>query len=115
MKKLIPVLIALFISVTISAQSKEEKIAKKRTEELKKAITLSPEESEKIYTLLFTKEKQVSALRVKFKKEPKNIKAGIKQLNIATNRKIKDLIGKEKMNKSNAYFKAKRESAKKKA
>lgn len=108
MKNLITLLTVLFITTSISAQSKEEKLAKNRTDELVDVLSLDKEETEKVYSVLLEKEKEVTILREKHKGDKESYKAGNKALNKTYNRKMKDFLGGERMSKMHAYYKAKR-------
>ncbi len=66
-----------------------------------------------IYQILLNKEKQFTILRKEHKGDKKALKAALKPVNQTTNRKIKDIIGAERMKDVSKYLTAKREANKK--
>ena len=52
MKHIFTTIVLLFIKISISAQSKEEKKAQKRTDEIVKVLSLDEEETLKVYEAL---------------------------------------------------------------
>ena len=113
MKRIITTTILLFITVSISAQSIEEKKAQKRTEEVAKVLSLDNEETVKVYEALLANEKKITVLKEKHKDNQETFKAEMKVLSRATNRIMKDFLGGERMQKMHAHFRAKRENSKK--
>ena len=113
MKRIITTTILIFISVSISAQSIEEKKAQKRTDEVAKVLSLDNEETVKVYEALLAKEKKITVLKEKHKDDQETFKAEMKVLSRATNRVMKDFLGGERMQKMHAHFRAKRENSKK--
>ena len=113
MKHIITSIVLLFITFSVSAQSKEEKKAQKRTDEIVKVLSLDKEETVKVYEALLAKEKKITVLKEKHKDNNETFKAEMKVLNKATNRVMKDFLGGERMMKMHAHFKAKRENSKK--
>ena len=113
MKHIITLIVLLFITVSVSAQSKEEKKAQNRTDEIVKVLSLDKEETVKVYEALLAKEKKITVLKEKYKDNQETFKAEMKVLNRATNRVMKDFLGGERMMKMHAHFKAKRENSKK--
>ena len=113
MKHIITSIVLLFITVSVSAQSKEEKKAQNRTDEIVKVLSLDKEETVKVYEALLAKEKKITVLKEKYKDNQETFKAEMKVLNRATNRVMKDFLGGDRMMKMHAHFKAKRENSKK--
>jgi len=113
MKHIFTTIVLLFITISISAQSKEEKKAQKRTDEIVKVLTLDKEETLKVYEALLAKEKKIIVLKDKHKDNQETFKAEMKVLSRATNRVMKDFLGGDRMTKMHAHFKAKRENSKK--
>ena len=113
MKHIITSIVLLFITFSVSAQSKEEKKAQNRTDEIVKVLSLDKEETVKVYEALLAKEKKITVLKEKHKDNNETFKAEMKVLNKATNRVMKDFLGGERMMKIHAHFKAKRENSKK--
>ena len=113
MKHIITSIVLLFITVSVSAQSKEEKKAQNRTDEIVKVLSLDKEETAKVYEALLAKEKKITVLKEKHKDNQETFKAEMKVLTKATNRVMKDFLGGERMMKMHAHFKAKRENSKK--
>ena len=113
MKHIITSIVLLFITVSVSAQSKEEKKAQKRTDEIVKVLSLDKEETAKVYEALLAKEKKITVLKEEHKDNKETFKAEMKVLTKATNRVMKDFLGGERMMKMHAHFKAKRENSKK--
>ena len=62
MKHIITSIVLLFITVSVSAQSKEEKKAQNRTDEIVKVLSLDKEETVKVYEALLAKEKKITAV-----------------------------------------------------
>ena len=113
MKHIITSTVLLFITVSVSAQSKEEKKAQNRTDEIVKVLSLDKEETAKVYEALLAKEKKITVLKEKHKDNQETFKAEMKVLTKATNRVMKDFLGGERMMKMHAHFRAKRENSKK--
>ena len=113
MKHIITSIVLLFITVSVSAQSKEEKKAQNRTDEIVKVLSLDKEETVKVYEALLAKEKKITVLKEKHKDNQETFKAEMKVLTRATNRVMKDFLGGDRMMKMHAHFKAKRENSKK--
>jgi len=112
MKRLLTTTLILFITVTISAQSKAEKKAQDRSDEIAQVLSLNKTEKGQVYDILLEKENEVSVLRKKFKADKVSLKAEVKTLNPGYNRKLKDLLGGENMKKIHAHFKAKKKASK---
>ena len=113
MKHIITSIVLLFFTFSVSAQSKEEKKAQNRTDEIVKVLSLDKEETVKVYEALLAKEKKITVLKEKHKDNNETFKAEMKVLNKATNRVMKDFLGSESMQKIHAHFRAKRENSKK--
>ena len=80
MKLIITTITLLFITVSISAQSAEEKKAQKRTDEIVKVLSLDKEETLKVYEALLAKEKKITVLKEKHKDNQETFKAEMKVL-----------------------------------
>lgn len=113
MKHFITSIVLLFITVSISAQTKEETKAQNRTDEIVELLSLNKDETLKVYEALLAKEKKITILKEEYKDNQETFKAEIKMLNRATNRVMKDFLGGESMQKIHAHFRAKRENSKK--
>ena len=113
MKHIITSIVLLFITVSISAQTKEETKAQNRTDEIVELLSLNKDESLKVYEALLAKEKKITILKEEYKDNQETFKAEIKMLTRATNRVMKDFLGGESMQKIHAHFRAKRENSKK--
>ena len=113
MKHFITSIVLLFITVSISAQSKEETKAQNRTDEIVELLSLNKDETLKVYEALLAKEKKITILKEEYKDNQETFKAEIKMLTRATNRVMKDFLGGESMQKIHAHFRAKRENSKK--
>lgn len=113
MKHFITSIVLLFITVSISAQSKEETKAQNRTDEIVELLSLNKDETLKVYEALLAKEKKITILKEEYKDNQETFKAEIKTLTRATNRVMKDFLGGESMQKIHAHFRAKRENSKK--
>ena len=113
MKHIITSIVLLFFTFSVSAQSKEEKKAQNRTDEIVKVLSLDKEETVKVYEALLAKEKKITVLKEKHKDNNETFKAEMKVLNKATNRVMEDFLGGESMQKIHAHFRAKRENSKK--
>ena len=113
MKHFITLIVLLFITVSISAQTKEETKAQNRTDEIVELLSLNKDETLKVYEALLAKEKKITILKEEYKDNQETFKAEIKMLTRATNRVMKDFLGGESMQKIHAHFRAKRENSKK--
>ena len=113
MKHFITSIVLLFITVAISAQTKEETKAQNRTDEIVELLSLNKDETLKVYEALLAKEKKITILKEEYKDNQETFKAEIKMLTRATNRVMKDFLGGESMQKIHAHFRAKRENSKK--
>ena len=80
MKHIFNTIVLLFITISISAQSKEEKKAQKRTDEIVKVLSLDKEETLKVYEALLAKEKKIIVLKDKHKDNQETFKAEMKVL-----------------------------------
>ena len=107
MKHIITSIVLLFITVSISAQTKEETKAQNRTDEIVKLLSLNKDEALKVYEALLAKEKKITILKEEYKDNQETFKAEIKGLTKATNRVMKDFLGGESMQKIHAHFRAK--------
>ncbi|RPG78315.1 MAG: hypothetical protein CBC95_006855 [Crocinitomicaceae bacterium TMED135] len=113
MKHFITSIVLLFITVSISAQTKEETKAQNRTDEIVELLSLNKDETLKVYEALLAKEKKITILKEEYKDNQETFKAEIRMLTRATNRVMKDFLGGESMQKIHAHFRAKRENSKK--
>ncbi len=113
MKRLLTTVLVLFITISISAQSKAEQKAQDRTDEIEQVLSLNKTEKEKVYTILLEKENEIAILREKHKDDKEVLWAEIKKINPIYNRKLKDFLGKERMGELNTHNRAKREASKK--
>lgn len=113
MKHFITSIVLLFITVSISAQTKEETKAQNRTDEIVELLSLNKDETLKVYEALLAKEKKITILKEEYKDNQETFKAEIKMLTRATNRVMKDFLGGKSMQKIHAHFRAKRENSKK--
>lgn len=113
MKHIITSIVLLFITVSISAQTKEETKAQNRTDEIVKLLSLNKDEALKVYEAILAKEKKITVLKEEHKYNKETFKAKMKVLTKATNRVMKDFLGGESMQKIHAHFRAKRENYKK--
>jgi hypothetical protein len=89
MKHIITSIVLLFITVSISAQTKEETKAQNRTDEIVKLLSLNKDEALKVYEALLAKEKKITILKEEYKDNQDTFKAEIKGLTKATNRVMK--------------------------
>jgi len=112
MKRLLTTTLILFITLSISAQSKAEKKAQDRTDEIEQVLSLNKTEKEKVFAILLEKESKITILKKTLEDNKDELKAEIKKLNPLYNRKLKDLLGGENMETIHAHFKAKRKTPK---
>ena len=103
MKHFITSIVLLFITVSISAQTKEETKAQNRTDEIVELLSLNKDETLKVYEALLAKEKKITILKEEYKDNQETFKAEIKMLTRATNRVMKDFLGGESMQKIHAH------------
>ena len=112
MKKIFMLFVGLFLTYSVSAQSKVANVVKQRTEELTEVLQLTESEKTQVHSILLEKELKTAALRKEYKSDPATKKAKIKEINPIYNRQLKNVIGKERMTKYNAYKKSKRKKSK---
>ena len=67
MKHFITSIVLLFITVSISAQTKEETKAQNRTDEIVELLSLNKDETLKVYEALLAKEKKITILKEEYK------------------------------------------------
>ena len=107
MKKIYTLLIGFFLACTLNAQSKAEIFAKENTEKLSEILEFTEAEYIQVYDILVEKETEFNVLRKKYKDDKDTLKAEIQKLNPIYNRRLKDILGQERMIKYHDYFKAK--------
>ena len=107
MKKLYLLLLGFVITGSVNAQSRAENFAKENTEKLSEILQFTESENVQVYDILVEKETEFNILRKKYKDDKDALKAEIQKLNPIYNRRLKDILGKERMEKYHNYFKAK--------
>ena len=107
MKKIYLLLFGVLLTSALNAQSKVETFAKENTENLSEILEFTEAEYTQVYEILVEKETEFNVLRKKYKDDKHTIKAEIEKLNPIYNRKLKDILGQERMIKYHDYFKAK--------
>ena len=107
MTKVFLVFLGLIIASPINAQSKAEIFAKENTEKLSEILEFTEAEYTQVYDILVEKETEFNVLRKKYKDDKGTLKAEIQKLNPIYNRRLKDILGQERMIKYHDYFKAK--------
>ena len=107
MTKVFLVFLGLIITSPINAQSKAEIFAKENTEKLSEILEFTETEYTQVYDILVEKETEFNILRKKYKDDNDTLKAEIQKLNPIYNRRLKDILGQERMIKYHDYFKAK--------
>ena len=113
MKKVYLLLLGFVLTCSVNAQSKAEVFAKENTEKLSQILEFTETENVQVYNILVEKETEFNALRKKYKGDKDAIRAETEKLNPIYNRRLKDILGKERMKKYHDYFKAKWEAWKK--
>ena len=107
MKKIYLLFIGFVITGSANAQLRAENFAKENTEKLSEILQFTETENVQVYNILVEKETEFNAIRKKFKGDKDAIRAEIEKLNPIYNRRLKDILGKERMKKYHDYFKAK--------
>ena len=107
MKKVYLLLLGFILTCSVNAQSKAEVFAKENTEKLSQILEFTETENVQVYNILVEKETEFNVIRKKFKGDKDAIRAEIEKLNPIYNRRLKDILGKERMKKYHDYFKAK--------
>ena len=107
MKKVYLLLIGFILTCSVNAQSKAEVFAKENTEKLSEILEFTETENVQVYDILVEKETEFNVIRKKFKGDKDAIRTEIEKLNPIYNRRLKDILGKERMKKYHDYFKAK--------
>ena len=100
-------MLGFLIASSVNAQSKAEIFAKENTEKLSEILQFTETENIQVYNILVEKETEFNVLRKKLKGDKDAIRAEIEKLNPIYNRRLKDILGKERMKKYHDYFKAK--------
>ena len=107
MKKVYLLLFGFLLTCSVNAQSKAEIFAKENTEKLSEILQFTETENTQVYNILVEKETEFNVIRKKYKGDKDAIRAEIEKLNPIYNRRLKDILGKERMKKYHDYFKAK--------
>jgi hypothetical protein len=107
MKKTYLLLFGFLLTCSVNAQSKAEIFAKENTEKLSEILQFTETENVQVYDILLEKETEFNVLRKKLKGDKDAIRAEIEKLNPIYNRRLRDILGKERMKKMHDYFKAK--------
>ena len=107
MKKIYLLLFGFILTSALNAQSKAEIFANENTEKLSEILEFTEAEYTQVYDILFEKETEFNVLRKKYKDDKDTLRAEIEKLNPIYNRRLKDILGKERMKKYHDYFKAK--------
>jgi hypothetical protein len=107
MTKAYLLLFGFLLTYSVNAQSKAEIFAKENTEKLSEILQFTETENVQVYDILLEKETEFNVLRKKYKGDKDAIRAEIEKLNPIYNRRLKDILGKERMKKMHDYFKAK--------
>ena len=107
MKKVYLLFFGFILTYSINAQSKAENFAKKNTEKLIEVLQLTKTENVQVYDILLERENEFTVLRKKYKDDKNTLRAEIEKLHPIYNRKLKDILGKERMKKYHDYFKSK--------
>ena len=107
MKKVYLLLLGFLLTYSVNAQSKAEVFAKENTEKLSEILEFTETENVQVYNILVEKETEFNVLRKKYKGDKGAIRAETEKLNPIYNRRLKDILGKERMKKYHDYFKAK--------
>ena len=107
MKKVILLFIGFIITNNINAQPRAEVYAKENTEKLSEILEFTEAEYTQVYDILVEKETEFNVLRKKYKDYKDKLNSEIQKLNPIYNRRLKDILGQERMIKYHDYFKAK--------
>ena len=107
MKKLFLLFVGIIITASINAQTKAEIFAKENTEKLSEILEFTEAEYTQVYDILVEKETEFNVLRKKYKDDKDTLEAEKQKLNPIYNRRLKDILGQERMIKYHDYFKAK--------
>jgi hypothetical protein len=106
----------LFISTSVfatSASDKAVKAAEKKTADYVQVVKLNGNEQAQVYKILLAKEQNTLLARQEHKGDKEAFKAATKPFNKKSNRQIKDIIGKDKMQKMNQFYKTQKAASKK--
>ena len=106
MTKVFLAFLGLIITSPINAQSKAEIFAKENTEKLSEILEFTRAEYTQVYDILVEKETEFNVLRKKYKNYKDTLNTKIQRLNPIYNRRLKDILGQDKMIKYHDYFKA---------
>ena len=107
MKKVFLLFLGFIITNPVNAQSKAEIFAKENTEKLSEILEFTKAEYTQVYDILVEKETEFNVLRKKYKNYKDTLNTEIQRLNPIYNRRLKDILGQDKMIKYHDYFKAK--------
>ena len=106
----------LFISTSVfatSASDKAVKVAEKKTADYVQVVKLNGNEQAQVYKILLAKEQNTLAAKTEHKGDKEAFKAATKPFTKKANRQIKDIVGKDKMQKMNQFYKTQRAENKK--
>ena len=114
MKKSIFTIVVLLLTVSMAAQKgNPEKSSKRVADEMTKVLSLTDDESAKVYEIQLDKFKRNQAIKAKNGGDKEKSKAEIKKVTSNTQDNLIDVFGKEKMSAWKAHVKANKKKKKK--
>ena len=104
MKSVFTILV-LFLTISISAQGKAEKSAKKAADNMTEVVGLKETQSKQVYEIQFNKFTKGLVIKEANADDKETIKAELKVLNKGAQKEIEAVIGVEKMKQWKQYLK----------
>ena len=104
MKSIFTILV-LFLTISIAAQSKAEKPAKRLAGKMTEVLVLNDSESKQVYEIQLSKFKQAKAIKADSGDDKEKAKAEKKVLNNKTQKELQAVVGEEKMKQWKKYMK----------
>ena len=96
-------ILALFVTLSVSAQQNPAKKAQKFTDEMTEVLSLNKEESKAIYEIQLERFKENQAINKEFGDNPEMKKEKLKALGNQVFNQMKNILGKERQEQWKAY------------
>ncbi|WP_445749291.1 hypothetical protein [Polaribacter sp.] len=104
MKTLKTILVVLFLSAFVQVNGQNpDKQAKKFTDRITEALSLTKEESESVYKIQLARFKDSESIKKEFEDDEETRKEKLKELGNKVFNEMKNLLGKEKMKQWNEF------------
>jgi hypothetical protein len=101
--KLLIAFIALFVSLTMNAQTQLEKKAHKAADEMTKVLSLNEQDSNSVYEIQLNRFKENQSIKKEFSDQPDIKKEKLNNLGKTVYNQLKKALGKERLAKWRNY------------